>query len=180
MRRKRAPLPPLTLETKWGWMPCVEMGWCAVPSAFLRYAGALGITPEEGWLLLQLLDLKWTEGRSSLPHLIDRCRLSPEAIHQILRSLEERGFLKLIPKHHKVAANGRTSVPPGKNGTPNGNGNASNGSTPSPEPNTGTLSGWEIDLSPLLQALNEYVMRGGDLSAGFLRLSSVQIRKDRP
>lgn len=152
-KRRLALRPPILLETKWGWMPCVELGWCAVPSAFLRHAAALGISPTEAWLLLQLLDLKWTEGRSTLDQLAERLRFGGEEIHHLLRSLETRGYLKLNPRH--VTG-------------PSSNGSSARGSAP-------PLVGWEIDLSSLLQALNEYVMRDGDLSAGFLKLSSIRI-----
>jgi hypothetical protein len=144
-------------------MPCAEAGWCAVPSAFLRYAVPLGISPEEAWLLLQLLDLKWCEGRSTFETLAERCRMSAEAVHQMLRRLEERGFLKFIPKYPRSEPNGaalRNGAAPKNSAAP---------------PPVKAPSGWELDLSPFLQALNEYIMRDGDLNSGFLRLSSVRV-----
>lgn len=157
-RKRRTERPALTLETKWGWMPSVEMGWCPIPTALLRYASALAITPEEGWMLIHLLDIKWSEGRSTLDHLSERCRLSPDEIYHRLQCLESRGFLKLIPKHLKGAS--------------------SNGAAATHFSSQRPLAGWEIDLSPLLHALNEMIMRGGDLNAGFLRLSPVQLENE--
>jgi hypothetical protein len=144
-RKPRRIKKPFTVETKWGWMPCVEEGWCVVPSSLLRHAAALGLSPEEGWLLIQLLDLKWSAGGSTLQQLTDRCNRSPEEIGQLLTSLQSRGFMKVISKPIK-----------------SGNGASHEGSG---------VAGWEIDLSPLLRILNDLIMRGGDLSAGFLRLA---------
>lgn len=159
-RKRRAPASPLTLETKWGWQPCIEQGMCAVPASFLRSAAALGITAEEGWLLIQLLDLKWQEGRSTMEALTERCLFGEDTIQSLLLSLQERKFLKLIPKYpisrELFSEDGRGHNPAAK-----------------------APVGWEIDLSPLLQALNEYIMRGGDLTAGFLHLSTIRIEKER-
>lgn len=130
-------------------MPCVDQGWCAVPSSLLRHASALGLTPEEGWLLIQLLDLKWSVGRSTFQQLTDRCNSTPESVGQLIRSLQSRGFLKIVNKPIKGTNNGVSSD------------------------TIGVVAGWEIDLSPLLRILNDLIMRGGDLSAGFLRLSPV-------
>ena len=157
-RKRRATRAPITVESKWGWEPCIEVGWCAVPAALLRHAAGLGITPEEGWLLIQLLDLKWNEGRSTLDNLTERCQLDQETICRLMRSLEARGLLKLIPKSAKGAV---------VNGRKEDSGEYSR-----------LLAGWELDLSYLLRALNDYIMRDGDLSSGFLRLSSVRLDKD--
>src|SRR5438128_2408640 len=98
-RKRRAPASSTTLETKWGWQPCIEQGMCAVPASLLRSAAALGITAEEGWLLIQLLDLKWQEGRSTMDALTGRCLFGEETTQSLLLSLQDRKFLKMIPKY---------------------------------------------------------------------------------
>ena len=156
--RRRVVAQPKTVETKWGWGPSIDQGWCAVPASLLRCASGLGITAQEGWVLVQLLDLKWTEGRSAWSHLVERCHLDDESLHALLRSMEARGLLKLIPKPD-----------PRK---PTGAARADSSAAP-------PLTGWEIDLSPLIRVLNDYIMRGGDLSAGYLRFSSIRLDQDR-
>ncbi len=152
------------VETKWGWQPCIEQGICAVPSALLRSATGLGLCASEGWLLVQLLDMKWSSGLSSLTEVERRCGATPDDLMDALRSLEERGFLKLHAR-----GGGASPV----------KGRGRNGARPSPASSghsTGQVTGsLEIDLSPLLEALNDFVMRDGDLSIGFVRLSSVKL-----
>jgi hypothetical protein len=161
-RKRKLTLHPVTVETKWGWGPCIDQGWCAVPAALLRCGAGLRISAEEGWLLVQLLDLKWSEGHSTLQILCDRTHLSAEVVHRLLQSLEDRGLLKLIPK---PPARGPANGAQPKRG-PTGD------ASPSP-------AGWAVDLAPLLRTLDDYIMRDGDLSSGYLRLSRAQ-SDDRP
>jgi hypothetical protein len=145
-RRNRLAARPISLETKWGWGPCIDQGWCAIPSALLRFAAPLGLSAEEGWLLVQLLDLKWSGEDATASLLAERCHLSPEETQAILQDLKERKFLRFNAKARPSRSDARSGAPR-------------------------ALIGWEIDLSPLLRMLDDYIMRGGDLSAGFLHLT---------
>jgi hypothetical protein len=151
-RQKRINAHSIRLETKWGWQPSVEQGWSVVPSALLKYAADLGLSPSEGWFLIQLLDLKWSAREVTASLLSERCRLRQEETLELLQSLSERRFIRFHSKMMPMRSSSKRKSRP----------RASHG--------------WEIDLSPLIRMLNHSVMRDGDLSVGFLRISEAGVK----
>ncbi len=95
-RRKGEPSP--TFESKWGWGPLSDGGWCVVPLALLEYGACIGLRPEEGWLIVQILSFKWNQnpGACSLDLLAHRFGSTLEEVHSLLRQLDSKGFLRLV------------------------------------------------------------------------------------
>lgn len=96
--RRRKGEPSSTFESKWGWGPLSDGGWCVVPLALLEYGARIGLCPEEGWLIVQILSFKWNQSPNacSLELLARRFGSTLEEVHSLLRQLDSKGFLRLV------------------------------------------------------------------------------------
>jgi len=95
--------PNTTLAQKWT-PEVIALGYTAVPDLLLSRMAALGLTPTELVVLLQLLRYWWTFAQLPFPSkrkLAQAMGCSEKNIQKVIKRLEERGFVTRVERRNE-------------------------------------------------------------------------------
>jgi len=95
------------LTRKWG-EQVIALGYTAVPDLLLSRMAALGLSPMDLVLLLQLMRYWWTAGQPPFPSkrsLAQAIGCSEKNVQKVMKSLEARGFVERIKRRRAADRN---------------------------------------------------------------------------
>jgi DNA replication protein DnaD len=102
-RQTQAQDPNTILAQKWT-PEVIALGYTAVPDLLLSRMAALGLTPTELVLLLQLLRYWWTFAHLPFPSkrkLAEAMGCSEKNVQKVMKRLEERGFVTRVERRNQ-------------------------------------------------------------------------------